>query len=53
MIEVTKAQFPKWATCVMVDVNMNLTPPKVIGKEACLGIKGFSRLSRPNTLRRK
>jgi hypothetical protein len=24
----------------MVDVDMNLTPPKVIGKEACLRVKG-------------
>ncbi len=42
---------------MMMDVNMNLTPLTVIGKEACLRTKGLSRLSKdlgpkrcPNTL---
>jgi hypothetical protein len=30
----------------MVDVDMSLTPPKFIGKEVCLQIKGLSRLSK-------
>jgi hypothetical protein len=31
---------------MMVDVDMGLTPPKVIGKETCLQAKGFSGLSK-------
>jgi hypothetical protein len=44
----------------MVDVDMNMTPLKVIGKEACLRTKGLSGLSKdpqpkrhPNTLWRE
>jgi hypothetical protein len=31
---------------MMVDVNMNPTPSKVIGKEVCLQVKGLLRLSK-------
>jgi len=57
MTKTTKAQFPKQAIGVLVDVDMNLTPPKVIGREACLRVKGLFGLSKdhgpkrhPNTL---
>ncbi len=46
MTKTTRAQFPKQATRAMVDVNMSLTPPKVIGREACLQAKNRSRLSK-------
>jgi hypothetical protein len=36
MIETTKVQLPKKVVGAMVDVNMNLMPLKVIGKEVCL-----------------
>jgi len=60
MTETTRAQLPKQATRGMVDVDMSLTPPKVIGREACLRAKNHSRLlkdprrkKRPNILWRE
>jgi hypothetical protein len=57
MIEMTRAQLLKYVARAMVDVDMSLTPLKVIGKEACLQVKGPSRLLKdprpkncPNTL---
>jgi hypothetical protein len=57
MTEMIKAQLFKYVAKAMVDVNMNLTPSKVIGKEVCLQTKSSFRLSkdlrpkkRPNTL---
>jgi len=32
MIEMTRVQFPKYATTVMVDVDMSPMPLKVIGR---------------------
>ncbi len=53
----TRVQFPKQATTVMVDVDMSPMPLKVIGRQAYLQAKGLSRLlrdlgpkKRPNTL---
>jgi hypothetical protein len=37
----------------MVDVDMSSTPPKVIGREACLLAKGPSRLSKDPTCKRR
>ncbi len=44
MVEVTKAKFLKWAIGAMVDVNMKLMPPKIIGREGYLWAKGLLRL---------
>jgi hypothetical protein len=45
MIEATKAQFHKYATGAMMDVNMNLMPQRVNYWEKKLFInKGLSRL---------
>jgi hypothetical protein len=30
----------------MVAINMRLMPPRIIGREACLCVKGLSRLSK-------
>jgi hypothetical protein len=46
MIEVTRAQLPKWVVRVKMDVDMSSTPPKVIEKEACLRAKGLFKLSK-------
>ncbi len=40
MTEMTRAQLLKLATKAMADVNVNSTPLKVIGREACLRDKG-------------
>ncbi len=57
MIEMTRAELLKHVVGVMVDVDMSLTPPKVIRREVCLQAKIPSRLSkdhghkkRPNIL---
>jgi hypothetical protein len=39
MTKSTKAQLPKQVVGVMVDVDMNLTPPKVIGKKVVYKLK--------------
>ncbi len=36
----TRAQLLKYVVRTMVDVDMNLMPPKIIGREACLQVKG-------------
>jgi hypothetical protein len=36
MIQIIKAQFPKWPIRVMVDANMSSMPLRVIGEKACL-----------------
>jgi hypothetical protein len=36
MTKTTNAQLPKLVVGAMMDVDINLTPLKVIGREACL-----------------
>jgi hypothetical protein len=60
MIEAIRAQLLKRLFGAMVDVDMSLTPLRVIGKEVCLRAKGLYGLSKdlgpkrhPNTLWRE
>ncbi len=46
MIEATRAQLPKQAIKLMVAINMNPMPPKVIRREPCLWARGFYGLSK-------
>jgi hypothetical protein len=46
MTKMIRAQLFKYVTGVMVDVDMNPTPPKAIGREVCLQVKGLFRLSK-------
>ncbi len=46
MIEATKAQLFIQVIGVMVDVDMNPMPPKFIGREVCLQVKGLYGLSK-------
>jgi hypothetical protein len=46
MTKTIRAQLFKYVIGVMVDVDMNPTPPKVIGREVCLQVKSLFRLSK-------
>jgi hypothetical protein len=46
MMEGTRTQLLKWVARAMVVVDMNLIPPKAIGKEAYLWAKSPFELSR-------
>lgn len=46
MIKTTKAQFFKYVVEMMVIINMNSIPPKVIRRKTCLSIKGLFKLSK-------
>jgi hypothetical protein len=46
MIKTTRAQLPKYATRVMVVVNMNMMSTHAIGRKVCLQAKGLYGLSK-------